>query len=167
MKIIKISLLALVLMFLITSCSKDESGAINEEANFSIDLNIALETDWVMADEILVLVNEHRASIGLSELKRDQQYASAYSVEHTKYMIELNQINHDNFYQRSEALKNRGAIHVGENVAYGYTTAEDVVYAWLNSPGHRRTIEGSYTHSGFGVLKNAEGRYFFTQIFYR
>ena len=82
MKIIKTSLLAIVLLFFVTSCSKDDS--ISEETNYTIDLNLAQETDWLLADDILVLVNEHRTSIGLNAIERDQQYASAYAVEHTK-----------------------------------------------------------------------------------
>jgi len=117
MKIIKLSLLAMVLMFAVTSCSKDDSIA-TEEANYSIDLNLAQETDWQIADDILVLINEHRASIGLSAIQRDQQYASAYAVEHTKYMISVYNINHDDFSIRSATLKDRGASRVGENVAY-------------------------------------------------
>jgi uncharacterized protein YkwD len=166
MKMIKISLLAVALLCLVTSCSKDDSDIANE-ANYSIDLNLAQETDWVIADEILTLVNDHRVSIGLPIIEKDQRYASAYAVEHTKYMIDLKQISHDNFSERSSALKAQGAKIVGENVAYGYDTAEGVVNAWLNSPGHKDIIEGSYTHSGFGVILSPDGRYYFTQLFYK
>ncbi len=156
----------MVFMCLVTSCQKDE-GVASEEVNYSIDLNLAQETDWRMADEILVRINEHRTSIGLSEIIKDQQYASAYAVDHTQYMIDIERINHDNFSVRSKALKDRGAKVVGENVAFGYTTAEAVVTAWLNSEGHREIIEGNYTHSGFGIMKSSKGKYYFTQLFYR
>lgn len=156
----------MVFMTLVTSCQKDE-GVETESSNITIDLNLALETDWVMADAILVLVNEHRASVGLAEIARDQQYASAYAVDHTQYMIDMKRINHDNFGTRSEALKQRGAKVVGENVAFGYNSAEAVVNAWLNSESHRNIIEGNYTHSGFGIMKSPEGKYYFTQLFYR
>jgi uncharacterized protein YkwD len=166
MKLLKLNLLSLALLLVVTSCQKDESFT-EDQANYSIDLNLANETDWQMADQILALINTHRATLGLTEIKKDQQYASAYAVDHTQYMIEMSQINHDNFSVRSEALKNKGAITVGENVAFGYNTAESVVGAWLNSPGHRDIIEGNYTHSGFGIIKGANGGYYFTQIFYR
>ena len=167
MKLIKSSLLAVVLLFLVTSCSKEDSGNTAEEVNYSIDLNLAQETDWEFADEILVLINEHRTSIGLSTISRDQQHASAYAVDHTKYMIEKDRISHDNFSFRNNGMKNRGAKSVGEVVAYGYTNAESVVNAWLNSPSHKSVIEGPYTYSGFGVIENSQGQYFFTQLFYR
>lgn len=41
----------------------------------------------------------------------------------------------------------------GENIAYGYQTAEAVVAAWLDSPGHRANIEReSFTHHGIGYV---------------
>ena len=156
----------MVLFAIVTSCSKDDVPT-TEEANYAIDLNLAQETDWVFADQVLDLVNQHRTSIGLETLKRDRQYASAYSVEHTKYMINKEKISHDNFGVRSKALKDRGAETVGENVAYGYTNAEELVNAWLNSTSHRNIIEGPYNYSGFGILKNNKGQYYFTQLFYR
>lgn len=156
----------MVLFATVVSCSKDEAVVV-EEADYTIDLNLAQETNWELADAILDLVNQHRVSEGLTELKRDQTYASAYAVEHTQYMIRKAMISHDNFNVRSKALKERGALIVGENVAYGYETAEDVVFAWLNSPGHKKIIEGLYTHSGFGIIQNERGDYYFTQLFYR
>jgi|TARA_R100000306_G_scaffold29587_1_gene32422 uncharacterized protein YkwD len=168
MNLLKTSLLAMVLFCTVSSCSKDDTAVVEEEtANYSIDVNLANETDWQMANEILDLVNQHRASQGLETLKRDQQYASAYAVDHTFYMIDLEEINHDHFDVRKKGLKDRGAKIVGENVAFGYPTAEEVVNAWLNSPGHRANIEGSYTHSGFGVIQAPDGRYYFTQLFYK
>ena len=165
MKTYKLSLLALAFMFLFTSCSKDDIET-TQEANYSIDLNLAQETNWEIANRILDLVNQHRVSVGLATIQADQQYASAYAVDHTKYMIDMNQINHDYFSVRSAALKDRGALHVGENVANGYSSAEAVVNAWLNSPSHLDIIEGNFTHSGFGVVPNDNGTFFFTQLFY-
>ena len=156
----------MVLLFTVASCSKDEEVLV-EEANYTIDLNLAQETDWQMANEVLAVINEHRRSIGRAPIKRDQQYASAFAVEHTKYMIKMATINHDNFATRSRGLKDQGAKSVAENVAKGYTTAENVVNAWLNSPSHRDVIEGNYTHSGFGIMMDDEGKYYYTQLFYR
>lgn len=158
-------LLVLTALVLFTSCSKDELDQ-NDAINYEIDLSIVVKNDVQMSEEILSLVNDYRVSVGLNPLIMDQAYASAYAVDHTDYMISLSQINHHNFHFRSEGLKSRGAVRVGENVAYGYDDAESVVNGWLNSPSHREIIEGDYTHSGFGVFQNTQGRYFFTQLFY-
>ena len=72
----------MVLLMTMASCSKEEEVA-TDEANYSIDLNLANETNWAMADEILKLINEHRESIDLPRIQRDQTYASAYAVDHT------------------------------------------------------------------------------------
>ena len=153
---------------LAVSCSKDESAVQNEEVNlsFDIDVNLANKTDWVMANEILELINQHRVSEGLEPLKKDSRYASAYSVQHTDYMIASGKVSHDNFGKRVSGMRERGASNVGENVAYGYQSAEDVVHAWLNSPGHRQTIEADYTHAGFGIVQDNRGVYYFTNLFY-
>jgi len=156
-----------MVMLLTVACSKDSGVETVDQSNFSIDLNLANETDWQMANEILQLVNEYRASQGLSAIVKDQQYASAYAVDHTKYMIEKGTISHDHFSDRVQGMKERGAESVGENVGFGYPTAEAVVNAWINSPAHRDVMEGNYTHSGFGVMQSLDGRYYFTQLFYR
>ncbi|MCZ4318306.1 CAP domain-containing protein [Aequorivita viscosa] len=168
MKLLKSNLLVLALICLVlTSCSKEDSVEV-ETAKYDIDLALAQKNDTFMSNEILRLVNDHRTSIGLSTLKIDSQYASAFAVDHTDYMIEKEKINHDNFGYRSEGIKfHDNAKVVGENVAYGYDTAEDVVNAWLKSPGHKAIIEGNYTHTGFGVMKCPKGRTYFTQLFYR
>ncbi|MDZ7799470.1 MAG: CAP domain-containing protein [Trueperaceae bacterium] len=50
---------------------------------------------------------------------------------------------------------------VGENVAWGYATAEQVLEGWLESPGHCGTImNGDFTEVGLAV----EGSYW-TQVF--
>ena len=50
-------------------------------------------------------------------------------------MIEVDNVSHDNFFQRKQSLQtNASANIVSENVAYGFNSAESVVNAWLNSP---------------------------------
>jgi uncharacterized protein YkwD len=165
MNLLRTSLLAVVLCFVMASCSKDDPTE-TPETNYTIDLSLANKTDWQMANEILVLVNEHRASLQLDPIKLDRSLATAHAVVHTEHMIAMDQLSHDNYAQRSQALIQNGAVSVGENVALGYTTAVAVVNAWLNSPGHKRVIEGDYSHSGFGIIQDFRGTYYFTHLFY-
>jgi len=166
MNLLRTSLLAMVFMLTMASCSKDEDPVV-EELNYTVDLSLVNETDWVMAGEMLSLVNKHRTAIGLAELQADRSMATALAVDHTFYMIEQDRISHDNFQSRRQTLKNDGANIVGENVASGYETAQGVVDAWLNSPAHRAIIEGPYSHAGFGVIQDDRGRFYFTQLFYQ
>ena len=49
-------------------------------------------------------------------------------------------------------------ICFGENLAYGYDNAEDVVDAWLNSPTHRELIyDEEYETCGIGHHEGADG----------
>ena len=168
MKLLKSNLLTVVLLCLVmTSCSKEDINE-NEQARYEIDLNLVHQNDEQMASRILELVNDHRNSIGLTPLQMDNMYAAAFAVDHTNHMIAVEKLSHDNFGYRSNAIKyHDDAEDVGENVAYGYDTAETVVNAWLNSPGHKANMEGDYTHSGFGVKKSSKGRTYFTQLFYK
>ncbi len=51
----------------------------------------------------------------------------------------------------------------GENIAQGQRTPQQVVQAWMDSPGHRQNImNASYTHIGVGFVQNG---YYWTQQF--
>ena len=151
----------LLLLFCINwSCSEDDDTE-------SPEVNIEVVEELTISEEILVLVNQHRQSIGKSILTRDTT-ADYFATEHSNYMIAQNKISHDNFSNRFQDLQDEvNAISAGENVASGYPTAEAVMEAWLNSPGHRANIEGDFTHLGIASIKNAQGIYYYTQLFYR
>jgi uncharacterized protein YkwD len=54
----------------------------------------------------------------------------------------------------------------GENVAQN-TNPSRAFKAWLRSYGHRKNIEGNYTHTGIGADIDSNGNWYFTQIFLR
>ncbi len=156
-----------MLCLFLTSCSKEDIIE-NDTITYDVDLTLAGKNDHEMSGKILSLINEHRNSMGLSGLKLDTDYVSALAVEHTQYMISKGNISHDNFNYRSSVVKHfDNAKKVSENVALGYDTAEKVVFAWLQSPGHKAIIEGDFSHTGFGVLTTEKDLSYFTQIFYK
>jgi len=146
------------------SCSKADDTIYFDE---TAEVNTVETTSYTaLESEILVLVNTHRVSIGLKELN-SLPAVSNIAKGHTNYMIESGKISHDNFDQRAKTLMDKEhAISVGENVAYGYSTAESVLKGWLNSDTHRAVIENpDFTHFGISTITNSEGRNFFTQLF--
>jgi uncharacterized protein YkwD len=162
MKTLPLKSTLIVCAFLIlTSCASDDDGIYFEKAE--LDTKIEYSTIEI---EILDLVNDYRISIGLNSLDR-MNIVSSVAETHTAYMISTGNVGHDNFAERNETLiKNANAKKVGENVGYGFSTAQSVVSAWLNSEGHKAIIESSeYTHFGISTEQNTEGRNFFTQIF--
>ena len=161
MKIIQIRMILLVFAAIIfTSCSKEEEGLyFNEITETKIEYS-SLEI------EILDLVNNYRVSKELPKLEK-LDVVSSVALSHSKYMAEMNQINHNNFNERQEQLSSlANAKVVGENVAYGYNTAKGVLASWLNSDSHKALIENaSFTHFGISTAKDASGKNYFTQIF--
>lgn len=157
--LIKVSLVFFVLSFL-SSCSSEDDGIYFNEIKETKITYSPIET------EILILINEYRTEKGLSTLSK-LNLISTVAETHTTYMVETGKVNHDNFPERHEALVNNvHAISVGENVAYGYNSAESVVNAWLKSDHHREIIEDSeFTHFGISTKNDVNGRNYFTQIF--
>ncbi len=142
------------LTFVIFSCSEDE-------------ITIDTPNETSVADQILTLVNEHRQSLGLYVLEKSDT-AEQLAVDHSRYMISQGQISHDNRDEKFKTLQEKeNARSFGENVASGQRTAQSVMTAWLNSSGHRANIEGNYTHIGIAAVLDENGRYYYTQIFYR
>jgi len=153
--LLKNTFFALLATLLFVSCSSDSSDKLIKDVE-----------SLAVVQGIHKLVNEHRVSIGKSKLTLNDG-ASKIALKHTEYMISINDINHDNKDDRFSELQTLdNARSFAENVAARQRTAAEVVQAWLNSPGHKRNIEGDYTHTGIGVKKNNEGHYYFTQLFY-
>jgi len=148
------------LFFIVFSCTEDDASILIDDDGSIVTV------DLTVTGEILELVNQHRQEKGLVALKRIGT-ADEMAVEHTNYMISQGAISHDNFNTRFQELQEKvNANSAGENVASGYQNAGSVMNGWLNSSGHKANIEGNYTHIGLAAIKNPQGRYYFTQLFY-
>ena len=116
--------------------------------------------------EVHRLINLHRTGIGLPALEWNNVIANECR-QHSQDMANAHTINHDGFNERinkiGEAISWSWA---GENVAYNYS-AQSVVTAWLNSPGHKSNIESNSDLTGVGVAFDEDSVMYFTQIFIR
>lgn len=159
MKIIKTLIFCLFVMNISIACQDDKEDS-------KIIPSIEKEKATIEG-EILKLVNQYRKAQHLAPLKFSS-YASKLCKEHNDYMISRERISHDNFKSRYQKLnKELKVFSAAENVASGYKTANKVMKAWLNSPGHKNNIIGDFTHIGINAKKNSKGVYYFTQIFYK
>ncbi len=151
----------LLLTFFFYSCTSTEE--INPEDN-----DVVTNTnDLSLEAEILLLINNHRTSIGLASLETLEAIKSQTDA-HTDYMIAKGAISHDNFSDRVDFLRDQvNAKQAAENVASGYTTAQSVVNGWLNSEGHRKNIEGNFTDFNITAKKSSNNRLYYTNIFIR
>ena len=162
-----------IMTFIAVSIAMNSCSTDNDDKKTDVETEVVVTPETIVKtynysdieSETMRLINEHRLSIGLNALKI-QNHISYKSLEHNKYMIQKNDMNHDNFSSRSEnIMRLLGAKKVGENVAFRYKTAAEVVQGWLNSPGHKENIEGDYTHFGIAVTSDASGDKYFTNIF--
>lgn len=160
MKRFNLFVLSAFIMFTSFSCSTDTA----EDSIETVTIAEAPQAKQIEI-EILELINEYRLSLGLNPLNNmDDIKIEAFS--HTNYMLSTGNISHTNFFQRKQNLiNNAGAINVGENVAYAYSSAQSVVNAWINSDSHRENMEGDYTNFDISAEKDAEGRWYYTNIF--
>lgn len=146
----------------LTSCSKD---SVEELETADLSTKPASVEYSSIEMEVLELVNAYRTEQGLSELAYLDE-GSVQAASHNAHMIEKNEVCHDFFGSRYQALVSSvNAKAVSENVAFGYRTADAVVNAWIKSDGHRKNMEGDHTHFGISVKEGNDGKSYFTNIF--
>ncbi len=128
-------------------------------------LNLNAPEEKAIEKEILALINNYRQDLGLNSLS-ELKIVRSVAFSHTDYMVKTNDVSHANFYKRSEYLiSNANAEKVSENVAYGYTSAETLVKAWIASEGHQKNIVGDYTDFGLSAEQDENGKWYYTNIF--
>jgi uncharacterized protein YkwD len=168
MKKILCTMVFVAISIAMNSCSADKTAVNESSASPSTD---KLVTNYTYNDtelQTMKAVNKYRVSIGLKALEKIN-HISYKCEEHNKYMIAHKVMNHDNFAARSEnIMRLLGAKSIAENVAYNYKTADAVLKSWLASPGHKKNIEGNYTHFGLAVTTDSKtGEKYYTNIFVR
>jgi uncharacterized protein YkwD len=157
-------LLLVAIVYSMNSCSSDSA----ENADAAVLKEKVADFSYTSAElETMALINAYRVSIGLNELQQ-VGHISFKSEQHDNYMISNNVVNHDDFVSRSDnIMKVLGAKNVAENIAFNYNSPQGALDAWLKSPGHKKNIEGNFTHFGLAIRVNAEGKKYYTNIFAR
>ena len=157
-----ITLLFILFVLLVLSCERVELTP--PLADWQVE---PVETNWVIGDEIITLINEYRIELGLVGLIKEPNLSTYLAAQHCNYMIEMGRISHDGFVDRANILSNNGAEAVGENVGFGYSSSQELVNAWINSPEHRDILEGNYTSIGVGVRADKYNTNYFCIILTR
>lgn len=143
------------------SCSSDSSDDLKGDSKIVTEYNYTND-ELALAD----VINEYRVSQGMNPLQIIN-HISYKSEEHNEYMIENNVVSHAYFTERANnIIEVLGAVKVGENIAYNFSTPSSALHAWLNSPGHKANLDGDYTHFGISISINPEtGKKYYTNIF--
>ena len=118
------------------------------------------------ASQVVALVNAERAKQGLSALKVDTkvQQAALVRAQESAQSFSHTRPNGSSF---STALTEAGVSfrRSGENIAYGQSTPQQVMNAWMNSSGHRANIlNENFTTIGVGYTV-INGTAYWAQLF--
>lgn len=154
------------------------SANINSRARYFLFSLIALaffaslvsfipKDDSNLNEEILSYTNKFRSSKNKSDLiMRDDlnKIAEKHSIDMAKGRVPF---GHNGFDDRQAKAKKQipTMSMFAENVAYGATSAKEVVTMWKNSSGHRRNMLGNYKYIGIGTAKDKKGTIYYTQVF--
>lgn len=109
------------------------------------------------AAQVVSLVNQQRAKAGLKKLTVDSAL-SKMAFDKAKDMYNNNYFSHTSptYGSPFDMMKSYGIrfTYAGENIAKGQRTPQEVMDAWMKSPGHRQNIlSPNYTMIGVGYYK--------------
>lgn len=116
--------------------------------------------------EVIRLTNEARKQNGLAPLSTNWELSRVARYK-SQDMVDKRYFSHTSptYGSPFDMMKAFGISYraAGENIAYGQRTPQEVVNAWMNSPGHRANIlNASFTQIGVGYVANGN---YWTQMF--
>ena len=119
-------------------------------------------------DEVIRLVNIERNNVGLPSLSKNPTLCQAAQTRANEIIKVFDHTRPDgtSCFTITDDY-NIAWTAIGENIAMGQRTPEEVVKDWMNSPGHKANIlNGNYNQIGVGVVQSG-GYYYWTQLFIR
>lgn len=121
--------------------------------------------------EVVRLVNVERAKQGLQLLTENWQLSRVARYKSAD-MAKLGYFSHTSptYGSPFTMMENFGITFTsaGENIAMGQRSPQEVMNAWMNSPGHRANIlSPSFSQIGVGLAQSSSGQYYWTQMFIR
>ena len=134
--------------------------------NDEVTVGSMSEEQAANAGQVLDIVNRNRSSAGLHSLKLDADLCAAAQIRANEIVSSFSHTRPDG-RKFSTVLTDNGIrfTAAGENIAWGQTSPEQVMNAWMNSDGHRANIMNvTYTKLGVGHVTVA-GRQYWVQLF--
>lgn len=144
----------------------DQSGGNTSRPEIPDD-NLSDNEQLSYAEQVVKLVNEERAKAGLHALQIDTEVAVVATVRAKEIQTSFSHTRPDG--RKFSSVLTDANIRftgAGENIAWGQTSPEKVMEAWMNSEGHRANIlNAKFTKIGVGHLQNASGTNYWVQLF--
>ncbi|HEX9942839.1 MAG TPA: CAP domain-containing protein [Thermoanaerobaculia bacterium] len=135
--------------------------AVPEGDYFARGTSGVRDLDRVRA-EMLARVNEARKKAGVPPLRSNARLDQA-AQRHAEDMLARNYFAHRSPEGKSVRERARAAGYdwraIGENVAEGQFSVDEVMDTWLHSPGHRRNLlDPDFKELGVGLALGRSGR---------
>lgn len=146
------------------------SDVVTETSGMTSAEEEALKKDKsTFVQQVIDLVNKERVAHGLNKLVASDKLNEVAKLRATEIITEYSHTRPDG-RGCFTALDDANVYYntAGENIAYGYSTPEIVVQAWMDSPGHRANIlnpDVNLIGVGFVSYGNTASGYYWTQIF--
>ena len=164
MKLAKLSSLLIAALLPVLAIAAPAEAATGKRSSSCSDTRVVPADGNVAAVEraTLCLLNAERGKRELRPLAPNQRLARA-ADRHTDDMVKRGYFAHDsrNGDSFSDRIRDTGYLSkvstwvVGENIAWGsgeLATADAIVRAWMNSPGHRANIlNGRFLEIGIAL----------------
>jgi uncharacterized protein YkwD len=118
-----------------------------------------------VSDAVFCLSNQIRAHYGLPAFRRDARLDAAARLHSTDMVLRgfFDHTNPDGLTPSARAAAQGYMLGVGENIAYGYSSAGSVVLDWMASAGHCRNMLSGAADLGVGTALSTTAYY--TQAF--
>ena len=129
-----------------------------------------LTGDAALEAKVIELANLQRTRAGCGVVRYDERLRTA-ARNHSIDMARHERMDHtgsdgSSFVDRAERAGYEGAM--GENIAMGYGTPDEVMDAWMKSKGHRDNILNCEAEAvGIGLARTRDGTPYWTQVFGR
>ena len=145
--------------------SKTVKLYLNKAKPDSSDAEQYSETSF--EDQVLQLVNEIRADNHLTKLSKDTTLIRAADKRAKELKSKFAHKRPDGAEWHTVLGETGVSFGIaGENLAMGYTSASEVVEAWMNSEGHRENIlESRFDRIGISHYVDSNGIHYWTQLF--
>ena len=109
------------------------------------------------AEAVLAIVNEEREKAGVPPLTINDTLMQAADIRSREIYKEFSHTRPDSTscFTVLDEVGIKSWNHVGENIAYGSSTAQGVMNQWMNSEGHRKNIlSEDFSEIAIGRYKN-------------
>ncbi|MGF1536436.1 MAG: CAP domain-containing protein [Elainellaceae cyanobacterium] len=159
----------------VPSTESPDPGVDSPPSNTSLNAPVESFASDPLVQGVLTLTNAARQDAGLAPLQLDNTL-STVALGHSQNMALGDFFGHadpsGNRNSDRVSAANYGYRSIAENIGAGFSTAEGVVNAWLESPGHRANIlNPRLTEIGIGYYSlandtgNVNYNHYWTQVF--